>query len=163
MSRRTLLPLLALVVITCIAADRATKVLAEESLRGRPPIELAGGFLTLLYVENAGAMLSFGASLSPLARFLILTVGVGILLAAMTLYLIKAKNPGMAQVIAVALMLGGGTSNLLDRLVREGKVVDFMNVGIGPVRTGVFNVADLAITAGVAAFLVAAMRRPKAP
>ena len=161
MSRRTLLSFLALIVITCIVADRATKMIAEETLRGKPQIELAGGFFTLLYVENAGAMLSFGASLPSPARFLILTVGVGILLAAMTIYLIRAKNPGMAQVIAVALMLGGGASNLFDRLARDGKVVDFMNLGIGPIRTGVFNVADLAITAGVAIFLVSAMKKPK--
>lgn len=48
-----------------------------------------------------------------------------------------------------ALFVTGGALNLADRIVR-GSVVDFMNVGIGPVRTGIFNVADMAIMLGLA-------------
>jgi signal peptidase II len=47
----------------------------------------------------------------------------------------------------VALFIAGGTSNLLDRIT-YGMVIDFMNVGIGPLRTGIFNVADMAIMLG---------------
>ena len=56
--------------------------------------------------------------------------------------------------IAVALFASGGASNLIDRLVR-GSVIDFMNVGVGPVRTGIFNVADVAVMAGAALLAVA--------
>ena len=41
---------------------------------------------------------------------------------------------------------------MVDRVVR-GSVIDFMNVGVGPLRTGIFNVADMAILAGVAIFV----------
>jgi signal peptidase II len=51
--------------------------------------------------------------------------------------------------VSVALIVGGGVSNLVDRLRYGGYVVDFLNVGIGPVRTGIFNVADMAIMVGV--------------
>jgi signal peptidase II len=47
----------------------------------------------------------------------------------------------------VALFVAGGASNLLDRIL-YGTVIDFMNVGIGPLRTGIFNVADMAIMLG---------------
>jgi signal peptidase II len=47
------------------------------------------------------------------------------------------------------LIVGGGVSNLIDRLRYGGYVVDFLNVGIGSLRTGIFNVADMAIMAGV--------------
>ena len=53
----------------------------------------------------------------------------------------------------MALVVGGGLGNLVDRVMREGAVVDFLNVGIGPVRTGIFNMADVFIVAGVS-FLV---------
>jgi signal peptidase II len=53
----------------------------------------------------------------------------------------------------------GGASNLIDRLAR-GTVTDFMNVGIGPLRTGIFNLADVAITLG--AVLVVLGGRPGA-
>ena len=45
-------------------------------------------------------------------------------------------------------------SNLLDRIT-YGKVIDFMNLGLGPVRTGIFNVADMAIMLGAAIVVVA--------
>jgi len=48
----------------------------------------------------------------------------------------------------MSLILGGGLSNLYDRIA-YGKVVDFMNMGIGDLRTGIFNVADMFILAGI--------------
>ena len=50
-------------------------------------------------------------------------------------------------------MWAGGTSNLIDRAAR-GIVVDFINVGVGSLRTGIFNVADLAIVFGFALVLI---------
>ena len=46
-------------------------------------------------------------------------------------------------------MISGGFSNLYDRITNHGGVVDFMNMGVGSLRTGIFNVADMAIMAGV--------------
>jgi signal peptidase II len=59
------------------------------------------------------------------------------------------------------LLLSGGASNWLDRLIR-GSVVDFLNVGFGPVRTGVFNLADVAIMAGAVMFVLAGFRTTRA-
>ena len=58
----------------------------------------------------------------------------------------------------LAIFVAGGLSNWIDRLLR-GSVVDFLNVGIGPWRTGVFNVADVAILAGAVLFAAAEFRR----
>jgi signal peptidase II len=65
------------------------------------------------------------------------------------------------RVVALALVAGGGISNLIDRLLYDGRVTDFLNVGIGGVRTGIFNVADMAIMAG-ALLLLVNMRASKA-
>ncbi len=51
------------------------------------------------------------------------------------------------------LILAGGFGNLYDRAVNDGRVVDFMLLQIGPLKTGVFNVADIAILAGLFGFL----------
>jgi signal peptidase II len=59
--------------------------------------------------------------------------------------------------LGVALFVAGGASNLLDRIT-YGKVVDFMNVGLGPLRTGIFNVADMAIMLGAAIVVVVGYR-----
>jgi signal peptidase II len=49
--------------------------------------------------------------------------------------------------VGLALFVAGGASNLADRVTR-GSVIDFMSVGSGPLRTGIFNVADAAIMLG---------------
>ena len=49
--------------------------------------------------------------------------------------------------LGVALFVAGGASNFPDRII-YGMVIDFMNVGIGSLRTGIFNVADMAIMLG---------------
>ena len=51
----------------------------------------------------------------------------------------------------------GGASNWIDR-VMHGSVIDFMNVGIGPFRTGIFNVADMAIMLGTGIVVFAGCR-----
>jgi signal peptidase II len=65
--------------------------------------------------------------------------------------------------VGLALFVSGGASNWIDRVVR-GSVVDFMHVGVGPVRTGVFNVADVAIMVGaIVVVWVEFRRRPDVP
>lgn len=49
------------------------------------------------------------------------------------------------MVVAIALVIGGRLSNLIDRLLHDGLVVDFLQVGVGPLHTGIFNRADVAI------------------
>jgi signal peptidase II len=70
-------------------------------------------------------------------------------LAALLAYLFISKPQNPIVGVSVALIVGGGVSNLIDRMRYGGYVVDFLNVGIGPVRTGIFNVADMAIMVGV--------------
>jgi signal peptidase II len=60
--------------------------------------------------------------------------------------------------VALALLVGGGLSNWYDRLVNDGRVVDFMVLGIGRLRTGVFNVADIAIMLGIGLMLLGSRR-----
>jgi len=74
-------------------------------------------------------------------------VGTGFLLVACVLVLLRDRRPRLAP-LGLALVFAGGASNLVDRIVR-GSAVDFLNVGVGPLRTGIFNVADVAITLGV--------------
>ena len=68
-------------------------------------------------------------------------------------------RPGQAGLL---LFLAGGVSNLIDR-VTLGRVIDFLNVGIGPLRTGIFNIADMAIIAGVVILIVEGVRKTYTP
>jgi signal peptidase II len=58
----------------------------------------------------------------------------------------------------MVLIAAGGMGNLVDRVLREGRVIDFMNLGLGPVRTGIFNVADVQIMVGLGLLLLGRRR-----
>jgi signal peptidase II len=76
----------------------------------------------------------------------------GLLVLLLTSLLLSRPSPW--RTLGVALFFAGGLSNWIDRLFR-GSVVDFLNVGIGSFRTGIFNLADVAIMLGVALLVVA--------
>jgi signal peptidase II len=138
--------LMALVLFATIGCDQATKVAAKDLLRQSAPVHYLGDTFRFQYTENSGAFLSLGSALSERARFWIFTVAVAAVLVAGFVHLLISKLD-FFMTLGWALMLGGGLGNLVDR-VRHGTVVDFMNLGIGNLRTGVFNVADLAIVVG---------------
>ena len=65
-------------------------------------------------------------------------------------------------VIALSLILAGGGSNLFDRLSNDGRVVDFVILGAAGLRTGIFNLADVAIMLGASLFLLTMVRQKNA-
>jgi signal peptidase II len=137
-----------------ISLDQGTKVLAQQYLMGEPPIIYWGDLFRFEYAENSGAFLSLGAGLPDSVRFLLLTVVVGVILLGACYMLLTDPKISKLSIWALSLMVSGGASNLLDRMFRaEGRVVDFMNMGVGPLRTGIFNIADVAIMAGLFLFL----------
>jgi signal peptidase II len=148
------LMLISLVLAGTVGCDQATKQLAISGLRGEPGQSFLGGLFRLTYAENPGAFLSLFGGLSRTAQFWLLTAGVGVMLFGMLGYLVASGKLGRLHTFALALCVGGGLSNWIDRVMNEGRVVDFMILGLGPVRTGVFNVADIAIMAGLGLFLL---------
>jgi signal peptidase II len=145
---RTLL----LVLATCVSFDQCTKYTAKYYLEGEGVYRFIGDTFRLGYSENTGAFLGMGSSMPEGVRTLIFSGLVAIFLLAFLVYIIKSHSVSKTDVIASGLIIGGGFSNLIDRLVNDGAVIDFMNLGIGSLRTGIFNVADMTIMLG--AFLL---------
>jgi signal peptidase II len=160
MTRRAGLVLLLLLGLGMVGCDQATKQAAVAHLEGEPVIELFGGVARIAYAENRGAFLGLGDELPDGARIALL-VGLNlVILTALGLWAFRTRQSMLVRV-AATLVIAGGTGNLIDRVVREGgRVVDFLVLGVGPVRTGVFNVADVAVMVGVGLLLVAVARRP---
>lgn len=108
-----------------------TKSIARSVLPESEAWSYLGDTVQIKLIYNHGGFLSLGSSIpDPLRTFFT-----------------KYRYPSV--VFAIALIFSGGVGNLFDRLSFDGSVVDFINIGIGPVRTGIFNVA---ITVG--AFLL---------
>ncbi|HCF58885.1 MAG TPA: signal peptidase II [Myxococcales bacterium] len=142
--------LLAPLLLTLIGCDQATKDLAQRELLGQGPSIFLGGLFKLVYVENPGAFLGLGNSLGPQLRFWLFVVGVGVALVAGLLTLLLRKELSWGGLVVGALIVAGGFGNLIDRIANEGRVVDFMQLGLGSLRTGIFNVADVLLMLGVA-------------
>ena len=146
---------MAVVVFLVVGCDQATKSVAQMHLRGAEPIIYLNGMARLQYAENSGAFLSMGARLPETAQRWIFIGAVTVILLAVLVYaLLELRNLHFLLLLGFALILGGGVGNLIDRVVNNGRVVDFMNVGIGNLRTGIFNVADMALMAGVGLVLL---------
>lgn len=155
--------LVGLLVLVSVGCDQATKRIASDELRLTAPRSYAGDTFRLLYSENPGSFLGLGGGLPEEPRFILFVVGVGALLFGLLGFVLFSRAPATNTVFGVGLILGGGFSNWADRLVNGNFVVDFMNVGVGPLRSGVFNVADLLIEAGAIVLLVGAWRAGRAP
>jgi signal peptidase II len=157
-ARNTLARYLLLVVVLAatIGCDRVTKRIAADTLAGAADRSFLAGTVTVLYTENTGGFLSLGAGLSSRSRTAVFVVGTGLILVAAAIGLLRSRFD-LWSMLGVTLFVAGGASNWIDRVTR-GTVVDFLNVGIGPIRTGVFNVADMAIMAGLGLLIVAEAR-----
>ena len=162
-ARRGRLLVLALVGMGTFGCDRITKGVAGACLAGAAPRSYLGGAVRLLYVENPGAFLSLGAGLPAWARAGLFTFGAGLGLAGIAFLILRHSWDGPV-LLGLSLIWAGGASNLLDRLLR-GRVVDFLEVGVTSWRTGIFNVADVAITAGalLAGWGLGEFRRARGP
>ncbi|MEM1216292.1 MAG: signal peptidase II [Bacteroidota bacterium] len=136
------------IIIANIGLDQWTKVWARESVRGHGTSSYLNDFFRLLYVENEGAFLSMGSDLQDDSRMVLLHFLPAILLVALTLYAMFSKALNRWQMIGMSFIIGGGISNVYDRIL-YGSVTDFMNMGIGTLRTGIFNFADVSIMVGL--------------
>jgi signal peptidase II len=148
------------VILVSVIADRWTKMLAALWLKGEPVRDIVGQYFQLVYVENRGAFLGMGSDLPEWLRILVLAVIPSLLLLGLLIYTMFSTALTKWQIIAFSLVCAGGLSNLYDRII-DGKVVDFMVMGIGSLRTGIFNVADMSIMAGLFMMLPYYFGRPK--
>ncbi len=143
------------ILLACFAADQASKVVARSCLEGAGVYSYLGDTFRLCFAENRGAFLSLGAGLTEQGRNLIFIGGVGAILLILLVYTLVSRSLSRFATVALSLILAGGLSNLYDRVFNHGAVIDFLNLGLGALlRTGIFNVADMFITAGVIMMLL---------
>ncbi len=162
--KKTLLRILVIVALISIniGCDQSTKYLAKKHLTRTATIRVIDNFFILRYAENKGGFLSMFSSLPNMVRLVILSILPLVSLVIMTYYIISNRDLSLSYVLALCCIIGGGLSNIGDRLINE-YVVDFMNIGIGMVRSGIFNFADLSIMGGTAIIMWTVIRQKNSP
>lgn len=153
--------LIFVVLFLCVGCDQATKSIAVSVLPQTRIFSYFGDTLRFHLAYNQGAFLSLGSSLPEGWRHAIFTVGMGFFLAGALAFGLFIRPRRFSVLLAISLFLAGGIGNLIDRIVHHGSVVDFINIGLGSLRTGIFNIADVDIIVGIVILFMAAMRRRK--
>lgn len=143
-------PALLLGVATfAVVLDQWSKRLATEHLASAPPVRLLGELVQLTYTRNSGIAFGLLAGRKfPLYVFSIIAA-----FAVVALFVRHARL-SVGRHVSLALILGGAIGNLIDR-VTTGEVVDFILLAWHGHEFPVFNVADMAVTTGVAIFALA--------
>ncbi|WP_244106276.1 signal peptidase II [Paraburkholderia phenazinium] len=162
MTTRQRLTTAVLAALVWIVVDQLTKALFKQILTPGEIVSLLAGSLVIVPIYNHGAFLSLGAGMSESTRNLVFVYGVLATLVGLLVWLVRSRRLGAIEVVAIASILGGGLSNLLDRCLYDGRVFDFLNMGIGQLRTGVFNIADVGIMVGLALLLLSGRQRKPA-
>lgn len=128
-----------------LALDITTKLLVQKHLHLYQQIPLIGDYVRLTYIYNPGA--AFGIHLGEYSRMIFLVLSLVALGALIGMYWFTPATD-RTRLVAISLICGGAVGNLIDRIRSESGVVDFIDVGVNTVRWPVFNVADMAVTAG---------------
>lgn len=139
-----------------LIVDVATKLTVHHNMTlGGPSIAVFGDYVRLTYIQNPGAAFSlfegnrwFFVGVSILSMLLILAL------------VMSGRYAAVRMQAAFGLVLGGAMGNLIDRLWL-GKVIDFLDIGVGTVRWPIFNVADIGVTVGVLLLLLGLILEPR--
>lgn len=151
-STRKLRLVLLLLLLGCTAGcDQTSKHIARAELSRVGSITWPASLGEFRLAENCGSFLSFGDSLPDSWRVGLLTIAVGAALICLFVHLIATRPSNWISFFGWGAVWAGGMSNLADRVFRQGHVTDFIFISVGPVRTGIFNIADVAIMIGITA------------
>ncbi len=160
MRERRLLPLIIAPII--VLADQVSKAVFVSMLSYGVPVEVIGDFFRLTLVQNPAIAFSIGHGLPAELRrplFLVLPLAV---VAIILLYYLRTSELTQLQRWLLAVVLGGGVANFVDRVFRPAGVVDFIDVKFyglfGLARFPTFNVADSSVVVGGILLLLAFLR-----
>lgn len=144
---------LAVIAGVIVIADQITKFVILREIGLHASIPVIPGFFHITHVQNPGGAFGFMADQSALVRG-VLFLAVSTLAVGLVLWFYHKTPPTHRWLAAgFALIFGGAVGNLIDR-VRIGKVVDFLDFFVNGWHWPAFNVADSAITVGIAIFII---------
>ncbi|NJB69603.1 signal peptidase II [Saonia flava] len=149
-----------LIVLLNIGCDQISKDIVRKKIAPSEYIQVVKNNLVLTNVENTGAMLGTGQNLPQPLKTILLQIFPIIILLILLFSILKKTNLNKWLIVAFAFVIGGGIGNLIDR-VAYGSVTDFVHINLGPLKTGIFNMADVSVTLGGIFILLFSLRYKK--
>ncbi len=144
--------LILLIITVNIGCDQFSKKIVKRSVLPYETIHVLNDHLTVTRVENSGAFLSAGDSMSKASKQIFLTL-IPIVTMILGLVYLFLKPVSGNMLVGLCFVIGGGVGNLFDRIL-YGSVTDFLYLKFGIFQTGIFNMADVSIMAGMSVILL---------
>jgi len=150
--------LILFVILINIGCDQVSKKIIRQNITPNGTIHLLSRHITITNVENTGAFLSLGNSLTKTSKNILLSLLPFIAVMLGLLYVLTKQNLPNPLLAGFCFVIGGGIGNIFDRSV-YGSVTDFLHIDFGIFQTGIFNMADLSIMTGVFIILIQSFLR----
>ncbi len=150
--------------LAVVLLDRATKAWFDSQTTEGWRHELIHNFVYLVHSRNPGLAFGILSDSASTGTRIVLILGSIAIIAVLAWLLVTSQSGGAMAVAGLALLLGGATGNVTDRIL-HGAVTDFFEVWFGAYRYPAFNVADSAIAIGAVLILLDILfgRRPETP
>lgn len=126
-----------------LIADQISKLIIKSRFEIHDSVEIFGSFFRFTYIENPG--MAFGIRWGNGAFFTTFAAFASVVI---LVYLYRIRHERFLSRFALAVILGGAIGNLIDRFA-YGRVIDFLDFGIGDARWPIFNIADASVTMGM--------------
>jgi signal peptidase II len=156
----TKVALFAAVLAGVLTLDLTTKLLVQRYFHLYQQVDVIGEYVRLTYIYNPGA--AFGIQVGPYSREIFLVLSIVALVALFAMYWFTPAADRV-RLMAISLICGGAIGNLIDRIRSPAGVVDFIDIGVGQTRWPVFNIADMAVTAGAIILALSLWKEEQAP
>lgn len=142
-----------IIALSITLVDQVSKFYVQATLRLGQVVPVIPSFFNLTYVLNPGAAFGFLSGAPAAIRHPLFTAISIFAVLFIIYYRARHRQMRLLPSVALACILGGAVGNLIDRL-RVGMVVDFLDFHYGGNHWPAFNVADSAITIGVALMIL---------
>ena len=144
--------LILLIIIANIGCDQVSKKIVRDKVAPYQVISVVKDHFIVTRVENPGAFLSMGDALPKTTKNILLSALPLLVIGLAMYYTLTKRNLSKINMVALCFVIGGGIGNIFDRIM-YGSVTDFLHFKLGPLKTGIFNLADVSIVAGVLVIL----------
>ncbi len=142
-----------IVIVLNVSCDQITKSVVRSEVISGERIDLIKNHLILTKVENTGAFLSFGDHwIEPIKIFFLIALPIVFLIIGLY-FMIKWSNRNIWLILSIGFVVGGGIGNMIDRVLYQS-VTDFLHIRMGPIQSGIFNMADVSIIFGMGILLI---------
>ena len=139
--------------LVVVVLDRGTKAWFETQTVEGWRHQVAANFIYLVHSQNPGVAFGVLADSASNWTRVGLIAGSVVVIAILAWMLVASRSGGALSASGLALLLGGATGNVTDRIMHGG-VTDFFEVWLGSYRWPAFNVADSAIAIGAALLII---------